>query len=434
MPIQHKTLILQEYGPPTAFLKGAETLGLSSSEFRVLLERSIRQIDPSANSDYFIEYYRESFRLIRFAGILTLSQYHKIEIVPKYLSPESPDWREDFLWIAAQSRYGSLFSKYLMPVSAKPSANLSEILARAWLFQYEQHQRIPIRNYKHAVWQDYSIDGEPDEEDILLPPPNGFAQAGLRLSTSNTSNLLLLTAAEYLHSQVSSPQSILRLDRATTQLMRAVGTAKPNITTNRVLSRHQRWMPLLELSRLIAISKTVGYAGKGPSSLPGYVLRTQDAWEHLVFSACRRAFHTTSVEKRRFLLGTRQTKVKQSSLRATPDICIMKNGSPVLVDAKYKATEQSDEGDGTTAATVSGGDIYEALAFMGAAGINSIHLVYPSSRRISDAPLVGQPLEVVEIGNKRIIAVSIGVSGIASRLGFHHFVQNLATLLDVHTV
>src|SRR5262249_21702546 len=157
-----------------------------------------------------LEYQRDELRFVGIAGVLPLTNQQRIEIVPKFLPIDHPEWREDFLWIAAQTRFGSLFREHLLPVAASRRANLLEIIVQAWLDQFERNQRILIRNYRHTVWEEYPIDGDVDEEDLILPGPHGFLQHGLRLSAANPNNSLLLRAALSLRMQVAAPESALR--------------------------------------------------------------------------------------------------------------------------------------------------------------------------------------------------------------------------------
>ena len=430
MRSEQKTIVLQEYGRPTPMRTAAAGLGVSVSEFEALLARTLEHISPQVGTGAFIEYQRDSFRFVKVAGILALNRSLRIEIVPKFLRIDSPKWREDFLWIAAQTHFGSLFRNFLLPLSTRKDANLFEIIAHTWLDHFERNQRAFIRNYVHTEWEDFAIDGDVDEEDLFYPSPNGFGQSGLRLSASNTYNRLLAEAARHLRSQVSSPDSLLRLDRAFTRLGRAIGSAPPRHTSPRVLSRHQRWLPLLELSRLVVDSKTFGYSGSGQASLPSYILRTHEAWEVLVRLACRRAHPGDSVQKVRFPLGFRQSGRGTARLNVIPDVTIgISEGPVVLVDAKYK-TALGFENETSRSAVVSNADIYESLAFMRAAKGDVIHLVYPDARDVFQDPQVDQPLEVVSVGEQRIFALSAGVTGISQSKGFQKFALNVRDVLS----
>jgi 5-methylcytosine-specific restriction enzyme subunit McrC len=430
MRSEQKTIVVQEYGRPTPMRMAAAGLGVTVFEFESLLARTLEHISPQVGTGAFIEYQRDSFRFVKVAGILALNHFLRIEVVPKFLRIDSAKWREDFLWIAAQTHFGSLFRNFLLPLSTRKDANLFEIIAHTWLDHFERNQRGFIRNYVHTEWEDFSIDGDVDEEDLFYPTPNGFGQSGLRLSASNTYNRLLAEAARHLRSQVSSPDSLLRLDRAFTRLARAIGTAPPRHTSHRILSRHQRWLPLLELSRLVLDSKTFGYSRSGQASLPSYILRTHEAWEVLVRLACRRAHPGNSVQKVRFPLGFRQSGRGTARLNVTPDVTIgIAERQDVLVDAKYK-TALGSESDAPRSAVVSNADIYESLAFMRAAKGDVIHLVYPEARDVFQDPRLGQPLEVVSVGQQRIFALSVGVTGISESKGFQRFAMNVRDVLS----
>ena len=163
---------------------------------------------------------QSSFRFAGVAGILNLSPKASIEIAPKFLPSTSDEWREDFLWVAAFTRFGQLFREHQLPTQKK-SANLYEIIAQSWLLMFEANQRSLLRSYVHTTWLDFNLVGDPDDEDTLQPRQEGIRQEGLKLSRSNPHNALLLRASEYLRGQATGPETILRLDRATELLSAA---------------------------------------------------------------------------------------------------------------------------------------------------------------------------------------------------------------------
>jgi 5-methylcytosine-specific restriction endonuclease McrBC regulatory subunit McrC len=114
----------------------------------------------------------------------------------------------------------------------------------------------------------------------------------------------------------------------------------------------------------------------------------------------------------------------------TPDVTIgIAERQDVLVDAKYK-TALGSESDAPRSAVVSNADIYESLAFMRAAKGDVIHLVYPEARDVFQDPRLGQPLEVVSVGQQRIFALSVGVTGISESKGFQRFAMNVRDVLS----
>lgn len=420
--------MLQEYGRPTPMRVAAAGLDVSVSEFECLLMRALERISAQVGTESFIEYQRDGFRFVKVAGILALDHSLWIEVVPKFLRLNSPKWREDFLWIAAQTHFGRLFHDFLLPVSVGHDANLFDIIAHTWLVHFERNQRALIRNYVHSQWEDFLIDGEVDEEDLCWPTPEGFRQSGLRFSASNNYNRLLADAARHLRSQVSSPSSFLRLERALNKLDGTVVGQGLRRTSPRIVSRYQRWLPLLELSDFVVHSEAFRYSESGQASLPSFILRTHEAWEMLIRLACKRAHPHESVQKVRFLLGHRQNARRSSGLSVTPDVTIsLKQGAAVLVDAKYKTVVDSDAQ--AISSIVSNSDIYESLAFMAAAKSDSIHLVYPDARDVVENPRVCQPIEVVSVAERRILASSLGVSGISQTYGFQKFSESLRDII-----
>jgi McrBC 5-methylcytosine restriction system component len=194
-----------------------------------------------------------------------------------------------------------------------------------------------------------------------------------------------------------------------------VRSARNGAMRSQIRSRYQRWLPLLDLSKLILTAEGFGYATTGHTNLPGYILRTEDAWETLVRMACRRAYALHRVTKTGYLVGVRRTIGHSRDVRGTPDITVDDGTTDrKLIDAKYKLGSDSVDQNAGVSALISSGDIYEALAFMQAASTNTICLVYPSLRSVDDLGKDDQPIETVTVGNRKIMAVSVGVSGIAN--------------------
>lgn len=146
---------------------------------------------------------------------------------------------------------------------------------------------------------------------------------------------------------------------------------------------------------------------------------------------CKRAYAPKRVTKIGYVIGVRSTMGRSRDVRGTPDVTVddLTSGRR-LIDAKYKLGSDSAGQSGAPQALISSGDMYEALAFMEGASVDTIFLVYPSRRGVGDKRGNGQPLEVVTVANRKINAVSVGVNGIAGLGGYRQFCDTIRELTD----
>jgi hypothetical protein len=116
------------------------------------------------------------------------------------------------------------------------------------------------------------------------------------------------------------------------------------------------------------------------------------------------------------------------AFNVTPDGSVSSTGVEFLWDAKYKA--RLDKG----VRHVSSTDAYEAHAFLSAARVVRIALLYPRLAR--DPQLVcgeTELFETLELESGTIYALSVEVRGIAARGGFKTFAASLADGIK-HTI
>lgn len=90
-----------------------------------------------------------------------------------------------------------------------------------------------------------------------------------------------------------------------------------------------------------------------------------------------------------------------------------------LIDAKYKG-----RGDGSRL-TIADSDVYEALAFMEAAKVNLVFLIYPSSRTLNGLGTIDTFTQVT-IGSRRIVGVTVQMEGVSRPFGLRHFSLHFA--------
>lgn len=424
-------LILQEYGSSTTLNVASSHFSLTSDTFLRLFRSTINNTRGLFPKLDFVEYLAgNAFRFTDIAGILNISPLQRIEIIPKFLNPSNNNWREDFLRIATITGHGQLFHHTLIPSARQNNLDLFELIASTWIGLFEASSRDLPRAYVNTRWEAFQLDGDIDEEDILLPEPDGFSQTGLLLSRANNLTQKLFRAASYLRPRVKAPANVLHLDRALSTLSQSL--REPHSRHHKPFdsARASRWQPVLELSDIILSQNSLGFSGSGSSFLPGYLIRTAPSWETLVSIGMKKAFPELTISKTPFVFARRVDHSGRSrSLHVTPDVTLSKNNSKILLaDAKYKVA--SDSGDRQTSCTISAQDVYESLAFLNATKCETIILFYPNKRSLSDNPTVGQPVETVYHEQKRILAVSLGVAGISRPKGLDMFAENIRNVTN----
>lgn len=427
----NKVLSLQEYGSFISIESASAILGIKSSLFWGLLKSSLGELSRKFPKESFIETKGfDSFRFTGIAGVIAITKNAKIEIIPKFLSDDNKNWRDDFLHISLISRTGHLFPEIRMLTAPSKNADLYEIIGEAWLNLFESNSRYLLKSYIKTCWTDFQIDGEVEDEDLIFPTFEGFKQKGLKLSKSNKYNELLRGASKILKSRISNPNNIARLERALGTLNLALKDEQLIKKNRESLGRDKRWIPILELSEIILANLSLGFSQYGNSIIPGYILQTHQAWEKLIFIALKKAYPQNKVFKKNYLLGVRESnQSKIQEMLTTPDVSISdESGIIFILDAKYK--EVRDTFTNSSKVVISATDIYESLAFSKAVNIKKIYLIYPNKQKLNYDPIINQPLETFTSDGNFVVGLSVGVDGFANKDGLNILTKNLKTLLD----
>lgn len=346
------------------------------------------------------------------AGVVTVAPEFELEVVPKFLDPAAPGWREDFFALATLSQYGHVLPRDAVRASASADQSLPALLARAVVQMYWQNNRRPLRTYERRDQRDFALQGDVDPMELALPDPDGFLQRRLVLARDNELNSVISGAVTALLPRVR--------DNATQRDLQRVGHAlgpQPrlprHVRRRRLPSRHARWQALHDLS----VQILHGFGGRydaGSLTAPGFVMSTWRAWEDLISLGARLGLpgHAVTTQTE-FLLGDRDGK----DLNVKPDVVA---AGPALhvADAKYI-------GRSTKAATLGNTEIYEALAFMEATGADKIALFYPGSPQA--LPVVGmtQEFSVATIAGRKVHAIAVGVQGLAQPDGLVRFSEGI---------
>ena len=424
-----KTLLLQEYGEYTSLKTAGDSLNVSKEELWNLILSSMKKLSLAYPGQGFIQTKgMDRFRFAGIAGVLALNAKIHIEIVPKFLSDSNNSWKDDFLFLAVLTNNGHLFEKQLHRASGS-SNDLYEIIARIWIEKFERNLRKIIKTYIKTSWIDFLLDGDTDEENILLPTSEGFLQSGLKLSRANRHNETLLRSCVVLLNKIKKPELVGRLTRAKTILENALHEPYSGRNKRINISRNNNWADLLRLADLLIKSKSLSYFNSGHALMPGFIVQTDKLWERLLLRTAKKALPEVAVIKSGYQIGQRIYRNDSTgNIIATPDLSIYFDEGIFLADAKYKVV--ADEQNTSRNAVISSSDFYESLAFMQSTGTNSLLLLYPQAGAVNANPFANQPVERITSGDKIIVAVSLGMIGIAGQNGYKKFAENLRAIIE----
>jgi 5-methylcytosine-specific restriction enzyme subunit McrC len=284
---------------------------------------------------------------------------------------------------------------------------------------FDANRRRPLRAYRRDEWRDFFIDGEANEEDLILPHADGFTQTGLVLDNQNEFNRCIRDAMRLVLPEIRDGD--LRRVVATRILALSPQSRKRQCTSPRIPARHQRWGDLYELSRLVETGFGVRYDKEGQRVLPGFLLRTADAWEHLLRFGLSIGLKDHRVRKDVHYFGEQhRVGAKNARLHVEPDLSLYAAGKCVLIaDAKYKGRGMV----GPAPMSINRGDIYETLAFLKATGCRRALLLYPALQQLSTPckPGTCAAFERLRIHECDIIGIAVDVRGLSRHGGLLEF-------------
>lgn len=367
----------------------------------------------SIGGSLHIERDRLSFE--RIAGFFRVSEQLEIEIVPKFMNG-SETWRSDFLLLLARTRWGVLEERQLVGASKSKERSISDSLAMVFLAMFDKIAHVPIRTYERRTLQRFEIEGDLDEESILLPDRDGFIQAITEFTRKNDYNAVIAAAARVLSQSISD----FGLKSRLTRLICYFGPQKrlPSIIPSMVPSRFRSWSDLYELSVDILDGYGIDYINQGETASPGFVVRTSDAWEEFLRRALVAGMEECTVgfqEKHPF------ARRDNSVVKVRPDYTIKaSDGRSLLVDAKYKYNDADKK-------TIANADIYEGWAFMEATGINRLVLLYPYAGNDTNAPF--EYFQHVRNDTRELIGVRVNPA-LAGAKGINAFAKELARYIS----
>lgn len=361
----------------------------------------------------------ESVKVSGIAGVIRLAPGIELDVAPKFLGFDSSGWREDLLAISNYTRRGSFIAQHVRAASGE-TGDLASIIGRAFVDEFWKHYRKPLRLYRQRRWRGFELEGELDFDLISEQSADGFPQQAMVLDRRNPYNALIAAAAETLVADVRDATLRGQLLRVRAFLGAQApyrgGSLRP------VPPRHRPWADLVELSRIVASGADLTLHADRFEA-PGFVIRTWEAWEQLVFRALRSQL---GFERVRHHLSFDWGESEQKPVKVYPDVTILGDEAPRLVDAKYRTHFESGR------RRIHRDDLMEAAAFMAAAGTERILLLYP---RPGDAELLpcgkSEIFDVVTVNpGHLVLAADVEVRGFSARHAYRTFSTELATAAE----
>lgn len=363
-----------------------------------------------------------SARVEGVAGLIRLAPGVELQIVPKFLDPSDPTWQEDFFLLALFSQTGRILPRDQMRAGPARRGDLASLVGQTLTRMFRENQRRPIRIYAQRQVREFAIDGDVDPIELILPDAEGFDQTVLELKRDNQHNAVLAGAVAALLPEVRDAETRKQLLRMQQAL--APQQTVRSAVARRLPSRNRQWQPACDLAVQVLNGFGLGYTPENMLA-PGFVLRTWTTWQALVETALRTGMPSSTVYgQRRYLLGSRSV----TPLNVTPDVVIADvTGPRMVVDAKYRTREGATPG-------IDASDVYESLAFMEATGTSVAVLLYP--RPASDGPALptGQAslFEIVTVGSRSVIGLTVELRGISSADGYGQFASRLAAAVSTY--
>lgn len=360
------------------------------------------------------------WRMDGIAGLIRLNEHVELEVVPKFLDPESVTWRMDFFVIATLVQTGYLLAHDEIAADVADRGALASLIARSLLSMHEENQRRPIRGYRRRALSDFSLDGDVDWESLRLPDPDGFRISTLELTKRNPYNATLVAALATLIPEVSDADTQAQLEIRARDLS---PQSRPPTVFPPLAPRFRGWEAAYELSQLVASGLGLDLVS-GKFTGPGFVLSTWKAWQQLCEEVVRRANpgrHVTG--QARMTLGVRGDR----PVEVTPDISVERGASTrLLLDAKYKTRF-------ARASLIRSSDLYESLAFVRAADSDYIALLYPSSRSVEDLNTgEWRRFDQIRVDEITVDGIEVQVQGLGARGGFDLLVAGARSGQDSH--
>lgn len=410
-------ITLTESSSRPVLATAASQLGQTGQEIAALLgetSRRLRRLQGFDSEPIVID--GDRVKVVRLAGLIRVETGLELEVAPKFLGHESSGWREDFFRIAGLTQSGWILPHEQISAGRGQNNDLASLVGRVMVGLFKEEERRPIRLYRRRRWEAFDVEGDLDEESIFLPSETGFTQEKIALERENRCNEVIAEAARLLIGDVEDQDVRRQIQRMYAHLSPQRRPRSIDAAPERVPSRHRRWQQLYDISRNVVAGFGMDFTLQGMPA-PGFVVKTWQAWESLLYRAMRAGLRGDEVEAQKgHTFGRRNGR----NFSVTPDGTVSRPGVRFLWDAKYKVDWERGQ------PRVSSTDVYEANAFLEAAGVDRIALLYP---RLASEPVLAcgatQLFDTVELSAGKIYGISVEVRGIGARGGFHAFSTRL---------
>lgn len=410
-----------EYAPELSSNIGslAAASGRDRSELIVLLAGCSARLQADlALPDPPIQLIGDSIHVSGVAGLVEVAPRLELEVSPKFLGTDEPDWREDFFVFATLSRYGRILDRDVVGGGFGGRRDLGTLIGRTALRLHERNQRYPLRLYRTVRWRAFEAEGELDEEEVLSPDTDGFLQSAVSLKRDNIFTGVIGSAFRILASEVTEPSTRKRVERVAQSYPNS-GRSQRRLPA-RVPTRHARWQPTYELSKTVIRGSRIDYSGQSLGAI-GYAIKTADGWQDFVSLALETSLGAGNVTRgRRYVLGTRAGE----EVKTTPDLSVVVPAGSLVVDAKYKGRSPRPT------LQIGAADLYESFAFSRASGVARVVLLYP---RAASLPRVAtgqtEQFDEVTVEGTVVTALNVECRGMSQLGGFRAFSEALASRL-----
>lgn len=408
--------------------QAATDIGSGPAHVEALLEasgRRLREILRLKESPFTLSAHG-ALRVDSVAGLLRISPDLELQVAPKFLDLDDPDWLEDFFWLALFSQTGRILPREQIRAGHGRRGDLATLVGRTLAQMFWENHRRPVRAYRTREVHEFAYEGDVDPVDLFIPPPEGYSQPVLQLRRDNEHNAVIAAAVRAVLPEIRDSETRQQLLRVT----QTIGPQPPvtSLRPVRLPNRYRHWQVVYDLSLQVLRGFGLQFVQEHLLA-PGFILRTWETWQALVEAAVRTGLPTHQVDGQRgYELGERTKGEDSTTLEVTPDVVVGDDERALLVvDAKYRTRE------GTKPAVVSG-DVYETLAFMRATGTTRAVLLYPRTSDAAPRQPVGtiEQFEQVDVDDERITALTVECRGISATGGYSQFAAGVSEAVSQH--
>lgn len=420
-----KVIVCQEYGDFKSFeLLMDHNLGLTKEDLKFLFKKKAEQLTAQVNTKDAVVYSPDHFQFQKVAGIFDLNSKIEIEICPKFLDSKDSRWKNDFFQIASITSFGKIYPDSEISGGEQKNNLFGELLARILINDFKRRIKRPIRKYNNKFTDSFEIYGYVDWDSFFTPSQDGFQQKIITYSKENNYNAVIYQAILILLDICTDPKIRSNLNYILNKI--SPQSSRLNDIPKKVRARDFHWNDIYQLSLKLLGGSGISYDGYSNNNMPGFLIRTDLAWEELL----RKSFvynYPGKTNKKPFFWGTTTKRNREPrNLKVNPDIVIYgENGEvKIVIDAKYKGRQHLDS-------KIQRSDLYEVFSFLQATDSNVGILLYPIYPE-SSSELIGEvsEFERCDLNGLTLIGAEVSVVGISQNGGYKKFASGIKTFID----